>query len=132
MANNHNMPNYAVYHNGELRQYVNGNNGLEGWDIIGDVNQFIDCSEYEDRYKHNYPQVDTVLVFKQRVISAVSALPDDYALPVGVLFGKEISPLRGEKKGYYAPVMWRKNIFPEVMASMTTRKRSINRSALPD
>jgi len=73
--------------------------GLEGWELIGDVNQFVECSEYGSNYALTYPQIKTVLVFKQQVISAISTLPEDGgALPVGALFGKEIDALNGETK----------------------------------
>jgi len=93
------MPNYAVYYKGELRPFSNsGDMGIEGWQLIGGVNQFVECTEYESKYRSTYPQIDTVLVIKRQIISAICALPEEGALPVGVLFGNEINALEGETK----------------------------------
>ena len=95
------MGNYAVYYEGDLRTYTNsGDMGMKGWQLIGDVNQFIECSTYENQYKSNYPQIKTVLVFKKQIISSICDLPEDGALPVGVLFGKEIATMKGETKRF--------------------------------
>ena len=93
------MNNYAVFYQGALRYYSNsGDMGMIGWQLIGDVNQFVDCDEYENRYRGTYPQIEIVLVFKQQIITAISNLSEDGALPVGVLFGKNIDTLEGETK----------------------------------
>jgi len=95
------VTNYAIYHKGTLRSYSNsGDMGIEGWQLIGNVNQFVECSLYESQYKSTYPQIETVLVFKQQIISAISVLPENDALPVGTLFGKEIGALNGEIKRF--------------------------------
>jgi len=93
------VENYAVYYKGALRSYTNsGDMGVEGWDLIGDVNQFVECSEYENKYKSTYPQRKIVLVLKKQTVESITSLPEDGALPVGTLFGREIDALNGEKR----------------------------------
>jgi hypothetical protein len=73
---------------------------MEGWQLIGDANQFLNSDTYETEYKANYPQMTKVLCFKQQVINNISQLPENGALPVGVLFGKEASTLTGETQRF--------------------------------